>query len=287
MGQSIDLFAFGFRPTTRASSRSLPRRLAWKLRHLGGRIVHHHNFGDYLSYQLVSWLASSRVLLADQSESGKLLAIGSILWSLQDDDVIWGSGAHRPGQIPRRSNVRCLAVRGPLTLQELRRANVVSADCRPLFFDPGVLVSLLFPGLKTLSSVPGKTLVIPHYSDLATVHQMVSKLDLPVDVVNPFRRPIRIAEMITRSERVISSSLHGLIFADALGIPAIPLRLDGNKEPPFKYEDYFEGTGRSAPRFSSDIVDALDRDPRSFRYSQADLNRFVSRFPFPLNPGIQ
>jgi pyruvyltransferase len=287
MAQSIKLFAFGFRPTTRASSRSLPRRLVWKLHHLGGRIVHHHNFGDYLSYQLVSWLASSRVLLAEQSESGKLLAIGSILWSLQDDDVIWGSGAHRANQIPRRSNVKCLAVRGPLTLQELRRANVVAADCRPLFFDPGVLVSLLFSGLRTLSSASGGTLVIPHYSDLATVRQMVSKLDLPVDVVNPFCRPIRIAEKIARSERVISSSLHGLIFADALGIPAIPLRLDGNKEPPFKYEDYFEGTGRPVPGFSSNIVHALDRDPRAFRYSEVDLNRFVASFPFSLNPGIQ
>lgn len=278
----VKLFAFGFTPDTRSASASRLRRFGWTLKRLRQRLYHHHNFGDFLSFLLVSNLSQLRVRLAEQHEEGKLLAIGSILWSLSDQDVIWGSGAHRENQIPRRRIASCVAVRGPLTLQELKAVGAVGHECEPLFFDPAILTPLLYPSLKSIPQSKGKTLLIPHYSDIDRVNDWQKKAGLLLEIVNPFEHPLKVVEKIAQSERVISSSLHGIILADSLGIPAVPLRLEGNREPLFKYVDYYQGTGRSAPRFSADLAEALDRDPKPFRFDAKDLDRFLASFPFPM-----
>ncbi|MBM5815619.1 MAG: polysaccharide pyruvyl transferase family protein [Cyanobacteria bacterium K_Offshore_surface_m2_239] len=280
--RSINLFAFGFTPTTKTASSSRWRRAGWKLKRIKQLCFHCHNFGDFLSYQLVSALSEKGVRIAGQDEGGKLLAVGSILWSLRDLDVIWGSGAHREGQIPRRRIANCFAVRGPLTLAELQHADVVSGECDPLFFDPGILVSFLYPDLCKADRISGKTVVIPHYTDVVRVRQWQKRAGIRLEVVDPLDHPYKVAKQIVRAERVISSSLHGLIFADAFGRSAVPLRLDGNREPSFKYVDYYQGSGRSTPRFSSDLSAALDRHPSPFHYRREDLSRFLASFPYPM-----
>lgn len=278
----VNLFAFGLYPTSRKASASLPKRMGWKLKNFHRKVFNLHNFGDYLSYQLVSTLSSSRVRIAEATEHAKLLAIGSILWSLQDQDVIWGSGAHRHDQIPRRRNVNCIAVRGPLTLHELRRAEIVSKNCQPLFFDPAILISLIYPELMVRGAKKAKTVLIPHYSDIHRVNALLNQSGISVEVVSPLSHPLKVASKILQAERVISSSLHGLILADALGVSAVPLRLDGNREPTFKYEDYYEGSGRCTPRFSTDIGEAMDRNPPAFRYDNEALARDLASFPYPI-----
>lgn len=230
----------------------------------------------------MSALSRSRVCIAGQQEQGKLLGIGSILWSLQDRDVIWGAGAHREDQIPCRRIASCTAVRGPLTLQELIKAGVVDGGSRPLFFDPAILTPLLYPHLKDVSRQKGKTLLIPHYADLLRVRAWLKKTGVSLEVVNPLDHPLKVAKQIAQSERVISSSLHGMILADALSVPVVPLRVEGNREPFFKFADYYQGSGRPAPRFSLDIAEALDRHPRAFHYAEAWLQRCLASFPFPL-----
>ncbi|WP_346793949.1 polysaccharide pyruvyl transferase family protein, partial [Klebsiella pneumoniae] len=50
---------------------------------------------------------------------------------------------------------------------------------------------------------------------------------------------------IVNSKFVISGSLHGIIIAEAYGIPAI--FLDNNSgESRFKYDDYYFGSGRDS-----------------------------------------
>jgi pyruvyltransferase len=263
----------------------------WKLKRYNRKINHHHNFGDYLSLLIIKSITNSRVLLADQHDQAKLLAIGSILWSLQDQDVIWGAGAHHPNQIPHRDHVRCLAVRGPLTLRELKLAGVVSSDCQPVFFDPGILTPLLFPDITRKQKVKERVTIIPHYADIAKVkswqtHSPATKSG-NIHIANPFWHPLKVATQIAQSETVISSSLHGLILADALGVPSIPLRLDGCKEPMLKYEDYYQGFGRVLPRFSTDIDEALRREPISFSYKREDLTRCLASFPFAMKDTVK
>ena len=263
------------------------RRFAWRLKRYKKKIYHHHNFGDYLSLLIVRSLSESHVCLADQHEKGKLLAIGSILWSLQDHDVIWGSGAHHPNQIPHRRDVRCLAVRGPLTLQELKLSGVVTSDAKPVFFDPAIITPLLFPSLKDKLTVQGRVSIIPHYSDIEAVKSWQRSSGTALNIINPFIHPLKVAEQIAQSEKVISSSLHGLILSDSLGIPSVPLSISGNKEPALKYEDYYQGSGRTTPRFSIDIGEALHRDPIPFSYKEEHLVRCLASFPFAMKKAVQ
>lgn len=232
-------------------------------------------------------IAFSRVTLAASEEKGKLLAIGSILWSLQELDVIWGSGAHRHDQIPHQKQVRCLAVRGPLTLQELREADVVGRNFQSPFFDPAIITPLLFPDLTRKSKIKGQISIIPHYTDISRIKFWQESSGARVNIINPFAHPLKVAEEIAQSERIISSSLHGLILADSLSVPSVPLRLEGNREPIFKYKDYYQGSGRSTPRFSTDPDEALNRDPIEFSYSKEHMMNCLTSFPFAMKRSVR
>ncbi len=63
------------------------------------------------------------------------------------------------------------------------------------------------------------------------------------NVVYPTEPWDEVIRKILDSEFVISSSLHGLIIADAFGVPSRLLKIT-DTEPLFKYRDYYEGTGR-------------------------------------------
>ena len=58
------------------------------------------------------------------------------------------------------------------------------------------------------------------------------------------QNPTWMLERILSCKLVLSSSLHGLVFAEAFGVPARWLELAGSKrtEKGFKYHDYYSGT---------------------------------------------
>jgi hypothetical protein len=65
---------------------------------------------------------------------------------------------------------------------------------------------------------------------------------------------------ITNSEFVVSSSLHGLIIADAFGIPNARLRIsDRMPGGDWKFMDYFSSVGRSNS-LSADTLKAISED---------------------------
>ena len=62
---------------------------------------------------------------------------------------------------------------------------------------------------------------------------------------------------------VASSSLHGLIFAEAFGVPARWLALrHGGSEPTLKFYDYFLGTGRSNIEPATSLAHAMRLGPQ-------------------------
>jgi pyruvyltransferase len=88
--------------------------------------------------------------------------------------------------------------------------------------------------------------VIPHYIDKLSKavlefekHGGVRILDIETDNIEGF------IDEILQCDAIISSSLHGVIVAETYGIPAGWLRLsDKLMGGRFKFEDYFESTGR-------------------------------------------
>ncbi len=81
---------------------------------------------------------------------------------------------------------------------------------------------------------------------------------------------------ILNSKFVISSSLHGIIIAEAYGIPARLLRITEN-EPLLKYQDYYIGTNRPNFKFALSVEEALKMGGEP--PFECDLEKLYEAFP--------
>jgi pyruvyltransferase len=84
---------------------------------------------------------------------------------------------------------------------------------------------------------------------------------------------------ISRARLVISSSLHGLVIADAFGIPCTYLRLS-EEENMFKYEDYVLGVGRRRLDVTTSREEAVRASPMA--PASPDLAKLKASFPYDL-----
>lgn len=240
-------------------NRSEQRPLYWWQPSAGARHGFTSNFGDELNPWLYRHLTGKQAIQANQKTRKKILGIGSTLHAARPGDTVWGSGLNGKvrddrGQIylpPRLRKVDFRAVRGPLSRELLIRAG---ANVPEVFGDPALLLR------KFIQPLPPEqrhgTLILPHYSDFEQTQLAMPdspelrllRIDAPVETV---------LQAINSSARVLTTALHGIIAAEALGVPVTFLRM-GFVEDPFKYEDYFAGTGRSLNEPPTGLQVALD-----------------------------
>ena len=254
-------------------------QLVWwrprKAHYLLGKIVcwtKSYNVGDNLSPVVVQRILEKRGLrLEDMKNDCRLLAVGSILHLAGDGDTVWGSGVN--GKIEedeyhfRSLDVR--AVRGPLTRRFLLDKGIA---CPAVYGDPALLIPFLFPELKARRADKQEYLVIPHLHEI-NAFQPGPEILYPTCHWRDFISKILTAEL------VISSSLHGIIVAEAFGIPTRLLRLE-SAEPIFKYEDYYLGTGRKKFSYASSVADAKKMGGEEL--PRFDPDRLLNAFPFDL-----
>lgn len=235
-----------------------------------------NNFGDILSVWITQQAldrqgqAQKLHVTGDPVSTGKsLLAIGSILHFAKTDDVIWGCG--RNGKIVDEkhtfNSLDVRMVRGPLTRQFLMNRGI---EVPPIYGDPGILLPNLFPEYVALTAHKRHRLtIIPNLNDIA-INDYAGALQSPQDSLK------RVIERIARSDLVISSSLHGIIIAEALSVPVRVLR--SNVEPTFKYRDYFLGTQREDYPVYDNIAEALrGTSPDKPVYDSAQM---LAAFPY-------
>lgn len=191
------------------------------------------NFGDQLSASVVEWATGVPVTWVLPRYERKILAVGSLLQhALAPGDVVWGSGLIRDEKIDPPQGATFLAVRGPLT-----RGNI-GADIPQVFGDPALLLPKFHTRPVSRSHPVG---IVPHGVDYAAV-----TIDDPAVTVIDVTRPWRdVVDAIRSCELIVSSSLHGLVVAEAYGIPAVWVRISdlviGGS---FKFHDYLLATGR-------------------------------------------
>jgi len=230
------------------------------------------NFGDHLSKIVVSGVGMMRgVTLDDEVRTARrLLGIGSILHFANDGDVIWGSGINgkvASGDIPARQlDIR--AVRGPKTAARLRDMGMSVPD---VFGDPALLVPRLFKD-RFIPTPNRDYVIVPNLHDLPLVTDQTR-------LVSPLWGWNRCIEEILSAKFVIASSLHGLILAEAFGVPARYLRLS-ETESTFKYDDYAQGTGRASLDPVRSVEEALGEGPHPAINFDADA--LIAAFPFDL-----
>lgn len=235
------------------------------------------NFGDYLSSVVVTKIAADHGFFIDEELAApkRLLAVGSVLHFARDDDIIWGSGVN--GKVDpqlhtfKRLDVR--AVRGPLTRDFLRQRGVAVPE---IYGDPALLLPILLPERFKRDEFNAKgTWVVPNLHDLAAVSGLNN-------VISPLQRWSKVIDKIINAEFIISSSLHGLVIADAFGVPCRYVRLS-QIENIFKYNDYAQGVGRTEFVYASSISEAEEMGPMP--PVTVNVMPLLNAFPFDIWQG--
>lgn len=229
------------------------------------------NFGDYLAKAIYSFMISINHLDPEKEvkETKHIYTIGSIILLGHQDAVIWGSGilkSEAEGTLWRRRHYRRLdlrCVRGPETKRRLQENGYDTQRC--LLGDPGVLLPLIYTpreGDKKDYSI------ILHMSSKRRLENQINIL------TSDWKQTI---DEIYNSKLVISSSLHGIIIAEAYGIPAILLN-ELEFDDLFKYNDYYYSTGRYHFPVCNSIEEALQlplpKVPDLYRLQQNLLHSF-------------
>lgn len=211
------------------------------------------NFGD----QVTPFIIKSHFGVAAVNVRGvkfdigpALVGAGSILNGLRyPNTVIWGSGFIEDGLLDIPKPRKVLAYRGHISEQIAQKNGWPSAG---VYGDPGLLISRYIAPKKKRFKVG----VVPHY-----VHKdWFQDTNIPdgcllIDAQAPLTE---VAHQISSCERVISSSLHGIIFAHSYLIPwrwmklSQPLR---KKDEDLKFKDFMSSLN-------------IDHDPVYFESNQ-------------------
>jgi len=240
------------------------------------------NFGDYISLKLTERIVGRPVTVYNKKPvrpGKKLLGIGSIFYFARDEDVIWGSGIS--GIKLNKSDysfsiLDIRSIRGPFSREFIKKH--FNFECPEIYGDPALLFPYFFPEFTRKENPSRDYIVIPHYRE----EKLFPKSE-DSHVVYPTDYWEDVIEQILDSKFVISSALHGIVIAEAYGIPARLLRVT-EREPFFKYADYYHGTNRPDFQFATSIEEALQMGGES--PFDCDLKKLYEAFPFDLWPDI-
>jgi pyruvyltransferase len=232
------------------------------------------NFGDLLVPMIISRLTGCNVEHINSTEGHRyalhLLSIGSSnSWPRRG--IIWGAGvmdAFKKLEFEHPNAIR--AVRGPRTRSAVLAHN---QSCPEAYGDIALVLPYLFPELKPTPT--REYIVTPHMRDEPLYRQR--KIS---NIVSVARQPMEVIHDILQAKKVISSSLHGIITAEAFGIPAVLIFTGEDYRGILKYYDYYEGTGRYTFPIAKTVEEALAMEPPP--PPQFDAVKILATFPFEL-----
>jgi pyruvyltransferase len=256
------------------------------------------NFGDNLMHHLLRELYHLDVEYVRHAEA-ELIGIGSILdahfrkrggrpvswlrrrpWRTLH---VWGSGfMSSNSQASWPQSVKFHAVRGPLTR---RRVASEGQQESVALGDPGLLLPQIWPAALGKNC---KVLVIPHFATHKTfMAKYAQSLPKYWDVLDLLASPQAICEKIAGADMVVSSSLHGIIVADAYKVPSCWMEPHGKiKGDGFKFEDYAAQRGRALNTpvdFEDVLKGSVDLDDERFAAQPPTdevITRLIDSFPF-------
>ena len=249
------------------------------------------NWGDELNINLFEAISNGKVKVVRTSDKKStdlnILAIGSTCSDLNWGSVIWGAGLISEDYRPLSHPIEVRAVRGPLTRKVLRAKGI---DCPAVYGDPALLLPLFYqPASKRHHGVT----VVPHYVDVDS--EMVAKCREKegfhvVDMRN-YGDWRDVIDAIVNSDFVISSSLHGLVVAEAYGVPSLWVEFSdkilGNW---FKYRDFYESIGKRGMKpvriGGMQDFESLSEFKKQWQKGFIDLEPLLKSCPFPIVKSI-
>ena len=208
----------------------------------------------------------------------RYLAIGSILGCANEHAEVWGSGFIRENATILGRPRAVHAVRGPLSRAGLLAQGI---ECPEVYGDPALLLPRFYnPQIQKRYQVG----IVPHYIDKGHPWLEQHRRDpqvLVLDIesgIQEFLRAVKSCEVI------LSSSLHGLICADAYGVPNAWIQLsDDLIGGDFKFRDYRLSIGAGEPsviRIAEDTKLAEVVAKAEHRLLRLDLRKLILACPF-------
>ncbi len=266
----------------------LPSAVVHAFIYFDGWKVMPRNWGDDINYFFLHKLWRKAIVCYDSSslshrlKKDNYLVIGSSLTLLcNEQSIVWGAGVIDASQeLPARPK-KVLAVRGPLTRQYLLERGI---DCPAVYGDPALLLPRYYN-----PSIPKryKLGVIPHYSDFDSPVLDALKQDPEVLFIRMEGYSVwtGVLEQLLSCEAIASSSLHGLILAEAYGIPNCWIEVTGKLlGGHFKFHDFFLSIGRerSRPMVVEPETRKADllRVVASWQPGHLDLEPLIAQSPF-------
>ncbi|MFC8681512.1 polysaccharide pyruvyl transferase family protein [Microbacterium ureisolvens] len=199
----------------------------------------HANLGDSLSAVVVAALSGRLIRhFPFEAERTKLVAVGTIGDEIRNGTaVVWGTGVPSRREFSTNSastryDVR--AVRGPVSARNYRSWGIQVPDVYgdPAWFVPSIIAE---PAIKRFELG-----VIPHISEVSAPRSDAPSRDglfryavdgadgAAVAIINTWHHAtweglLATVQLIRSCRRIVSRSFHGVVLAEAYGIPVLPL----------------------------------------------------------------
>lgn len=212
---------------------------------------HSKNWGDALNPVLIQKISGKTPLLAtNYTYNVRNIPVYSVVGSVLERPnmrncghgnlVVWGTGfISSRGRLKVQPKEIC-AVRGPLTRELLLEQGY---ECPEIYGDPALLYPMFY---KSEAQKKHKLDIIPHYIDKnhTAINNFQNDPDvLIIDILSGIHN---VVDQVCSCQKIASSSLHGIIAADAYGIPSTWIKFsDGVIGNGFKFFDYFKSVGRT------------------------------------------
>ena len=199
----------------------------------------HANLGDSLSAVVVAALADRPVRHVHfDADRTKLVAVGTIGDEICNGTaVVWGTGVSSSRDVfstnAARTSYDVRAVRGPISARYYRKLGIEVPD---VYGDPAWLLPTIIdePAVErfALGVIPHLTEVSAPRSDAPTregvLRYAVGSADsADVAVINTWHQStweglLATVRLIRSCRRIVSRSFHGVVLAEAYGIPVLP-----------------------------------------------------------------
>ena len=273
------------------------------------RGLNHRNWGDDINYYFIKELSNRPVVslfnfrLARRFRLKNYLCIGSLLGYpgyINERTIVWGAGSF--GELKGVLPNHICSVRGKLTRNILVEKGI---ECPKVYGDPALLLPLVYnprerfkvtnlnlsassqssrfkaspPAFPNREGASKKYRlgIIPHVVDLhhpviEEIRENHADVILIIDLAH-YEKWTDVIDQICSCEKVMSSSLHGLIVSDAYLVPNCWVELTGKiLGGHFKFHDYASSVER---RFINPIVidtfkSITDLEQMSDVFSHAD-----------------
>ncbi len=234
------------------------------------------NFGDLLSPWLVQKMTGREVVVANRKKL-HYVVIGSIINQATSKSIVWGSGTYgTEGKEEVSPRAHFTAVRGPLTRAKLGAHRGFGIEVPEVYGDPALLLPLYYMPEVPITHEYG---VVVRWSERkwakATFGPGVKIIDFARTDVEAVIR-----ELLS-CRRIVPASRHGLIVADAYGIPNAWLASDSPRGGVYKFYDYFASVEKfrnpqtfdltSGPVTQERLRDGLRFDGEAIKYDYRPL----------------